>query len=117
MIILFQNLVHHPVLERFFGIRPVVSVHIREHAGVFLLGMFGNERTELFPDFLNILGGNENVGGLSLHTAKQLMDQYPGMRQAEFLPSSAGTKQNSAHGSSHTRADGGDIRFDELHRA
>ena len=38
--------------------------------------------------------GNENVGGLSLHTAKRLMDQYPGMRQAEFLPSSAGTMQN-----------------------
>ena len=60
--------------------------------------------------------GNENVGGLSLHTAKRLMDQYPGMRQAGSLPFSAGTKQNSAHGSSHTRADGGDIRFDELHR-
>lgn len=99
MIILFfrQYLIHHSVLQGLLGGHPEVALAIGGDFGVGLAGVLCNDAEQLRAEFLNLLGLNQDVGGLALDAAKRLVNHHPGVRQRGALALLPCNQQDGAH--------------------
>ena len=74
---LCEDLIHHSVLQSLLSCHPVVPVSVGEHFLVRLSGMLGDDVVQFLAGLLDLLGGDHDVGRLSLGAAQRLMDQHP----------------------------------------
>src|SRR3989344_7211281 len=83
--------------------------------GEWLTGKAGEHLVEPLAELNNLLGGNLNVGGLTLGTARGLVNHNLGIREREALALLASGKEDSATRGRHAHTHGGDRWLDVVH--
>lgn len=77
--------------------------------------MLGDDAEQLRAEFLNLLGLNQDVGGLALDAAKRLVNHHAGMRQSGALALLPRDQQDGTHRGGHAGADGSNVWLNQLH--